>query len=356
MGDCMLLSTVVSSYGSSSLDFLPLTVDYREKFASAGRFPGGFFKREARPSSEEILTMRIVDRVLRPLFPKDYHSETQVMIQLMSSDENVMPDALVGLAASAALSLSDIPFDGPISEVRVGRIEGDFVINPSRSKLAESDIDIMVGASEDSVVMVEGEFNEISEEEMADAIKFAHEEVKKHIEAQKKLIKMVGISSEKREYDGAEEDSELEAEISKKVYQKSYDIAKKGLSKNERSEHFGLLKEELIESYDEDTLEEKKDLITNYFYKAQKKAIRDLVLNDGVRLDGRKTEDIRDIWTEVGYLPSTHGSAVFTRGETQSLASVTLGTSREVNMIDMPTNQSEEKFYLHYNLDRKSVV
>ena len=349
MGDCMLLSTVVSSYGSSSLDFLPLTVDYREKFASAGRFPGGFFKREARPSSEEVLTMRIVDRVLRPLFPKDYHSETQVMIQLMSSDENVMPDALVGLAASAALSLSDIPFDGPISEVRVGRIDGDFKINPSRSELAESDIDIMVGASEDSVVMVEGEFNEISEEEMADAIKFAHEEVKKHIEAQKKLIKMVGVSSDKREYDGAEEDSELEAEISKKVYQKSYDIAKKGLSKNERSEHFSLLKEELIECYDEETLEEKKDLITNYFYKAQKKAIRDLVLNDGIRLDGRKTEDIRDIWTEVGYLPSTHGSAVFTRGETQSLASVTLGTSREVNMIDMPTNQSEERFYLHYN-------
>ena len=221
MGDCMLLSTVVSSYGSSSLDFLPLTVDYREKFASAGRFPGGFFKREARPSSEEILTMRIVDRVLRPLFPKDYHSETQVMIQLMSSDENVMPDALVGLAASAALSLSDIPFDGPISEVRVARIDGNFVINPSRSELAESDIDIMVGASEDSVVMVEGEFNEISEEEMADAIKFAHDEVKKHIEAQKKLIKMVGVSSEKREYDGAEEDSELEAEISKKVYQKA---------------------------------------------------------------------------------------------------------------------------------------
>ena len=349
MGDCMLLSTVVSSYNASNVDFLPLTVDYREKFAAAGRFPGGFFKREARPSSEEILTMRIVDRVLRPLFPKDYHSETQVMIQLMSSDENVMPDALVGLAASAALSLSDIPFDGPISEVRVARIDGNFIINPSRTQLAESDIDIMVGASEDSVVMVEGEFNEISEEEMADAIKFAHEEVKKHIDAQKKLIKMVGVSSEKREYDGAEEDFELETEISKKVYQKSYDIAKKGLSKNERSEHFSLLKEELIESYDEETLEEKKDLITNYYYKAQKKAIRDLVLNDGVRLDGRKTEDIRDIWTEVDYLPSTHGSAVFTRGETQSLASVTLGTSREVNMIDMPTNQSEETFYLHYN-------
>ena len=349
MGNCMLLSTVVSNYGASSLDFLPLTVDYREKFASAGRFPGGFFKREARPSNEEILTMRIVDRVLRPLFPKDYHSETQVMIQLMSHDEEVMPDALVGLAASAAISLSDIPFDGPISEVRVARIDSNFIINPSKSQLEESDIDIMVGASQDSVVMVEGEFDEISEEEMTDAIKFAHEEIKRQIDAQKKLVKQAGISSEKREYDGAEEDQELESEISEKVYQKSYDIAKKGLSKNERSELFGSLKDELIDSYDEDTLEEKKDLIIKYFNKAQKKAVRDLVLNEGIRLDGRKTESIRDIWTEVGYLPSTHGSAVFTRGETQSLASVTLGTSREVNVIDMPTDQSEETFYLHYN-------
>ena len=349
MGNCMLLSTVVSNYGASSLDFLPLTVDYREKFASAGRFPGGFFKREARPSNEEILTMRIVDRVLRPLFPKDYHSETQVMIQLMSHDEDVMPDALVGLAASAAISLSDIPFDGPISEVRVARIDNNFIINPSKSQLEESDIDIMVGASEDSVVMVEGEFDEISEEEMTDAIKFAHEEIKRQIDAQNKLVKQAGISSEKREYDGAEEDKELESEISEKVYQKSYDIAKKGLSKNERSELFGSLKDELIDSYDEDTLEEKKDLIIKYFNNAQKKAVRDLVLNEGIRLDGRKTESIRDIWTEVGYLPSTHGSAVFTRGETQSLASVTLGTSREVNVIDMPTDQSEETFYLHYN-------
>ena len=349
MGNCMLLSTVVSNYGASSLDFLPLTVDYREKFASAGRFPGGFFKREARPSNEEILTMRIVDRVLRPLFPKDYHSETQVMIQLMSHDEDVMPDALVGLAASAAISLSDIPFDGPISEVRVARIDSNFIINPSKSQLEESDIDIMVGASQDSVVMVEGEFDEISEEEMTDAIKFAHEEIKRQIDAQKKLVKQAGISPEKREYDGAEEDQELESEISEKVYQKSYDIAKKGLSKNERSELFGSLKDELIDSYDEDTLEEKKDLIIKYFNKAQKKAVRDLVLNEGIRLDGRKTESIRDIWTEVGYLPSTHGSAVFTRGETQSLASVTLGTSREVNVIDMPTDQSEETFYLHYN-------
>ena len=349
MGNCMLLSTVVSNYGASSLDFLPLTVDYREKFASAGRFPGGFFKREARPSNEEILTMRIVDRVLRPLFPKDYHSETQVMIQLMSHDENVMPDALVGLAASAAISLSDIPFDGPISEVRVARIDNNFIINPSKSQLNESDIDIMVGASEDSVVMVEGEFDEISEEEMTDAIRFAHEEIKRQIDAQKKLIKQAGISSEKREYDAAEEDENLESEISEKVYQKSYEIAKKGLSKNERSELFGSLKDELIDSYDEDTLEEKRNLIIKYFNKAQKKAVRDLVLNEGIRLDGRKTENIRDIWTEVGYLPSTHGSAVFTRGETQSLASVTLGTSREVNVIDMPTDQSEETFYLHYN-------
>ena len=349
MGNCMLLSTVVSNYGASSLDFLPLTVDYREKFASAGRFPGGFFKREARPSNEEILTMRIVDRVLRPLFPKDYHSETQVMIQLMSHDEDVMPDALVGLAASAAISLSDIPFDGPISEVRVARIDSNFIINPSKSQLEESDIDIMVGASQDSVVMVEGEFDEISEEEMTDAIKFAHEEIKRQIDAQIKLVKQAGISTEKREYDVAEEDQELESEISEKVYQKSYDVAKKGLSKNERSELFGSLKDDLIDSYDEDTLEEKKDLIIKYFNKAQKKAVRDLVLNEGIRLDGRKTESIRDIWAEVGYLPSTHGSAVFTRGETQSLASVTLGTSREVNVIDMPTDQSEETFYLHYN-------
>ena len=349
MGDCMLLSTVVSNYGETSVDFLPLTVDYREKFAAAGRFPGGFFKREARPSNEEILTMRIVDRVLRPLFPKDYHAETQVMIQLMSHDEEVMPDALVGLAASAALSLSDIPFDGPISEVRVARIDGDLIVNPSKKQLELSDIDMMVGASEDSVVMVEGEFNEISEEEMTEAIRFAHEEIKSQINAQKELIKKVGINSEKREYVSAEEDLELESSIFEKTYQKCYDIAKKGLSKVERGELFGSVKDELLESYDEETLEEKKDLIISYYNKSQKKAVRDLVLNEGKRLDGRKTTEIRNIWTEIDYLPSTHGSAIFTRGETQSLASVTLGTSRDVNVIDMPTDQSEEPFYLHYN-------
>jgi len=349
MGNCMLLSTVVSNYGETSVDFLPLTVDYKEKFAAAGRFPGGFFKREARPSNEEILTMRIVDRVLRPLFPKDYHAETQVMIQLMSHDEEVMPDALVGLAASAALSLSDIPFDGPISEVRVARLDGNLIVNPSKKQLELSDIDMMVGASEDSVVMVEGEFNEISEEEMTEAIRFAHEEIKSQINAQKELIKQVGISFEKREYLSAEEDHELESSILEKTYQKCYDIAKKGLSKVERGELFDSIKNELLESYDEETLEDKKDLIISYFNKSQKKAVRDLVLNEGKRLDGRKTTEIRNIWTEIDYLPSAHGSAIFTRGETQSLASVTLGTSRDVNVIDMPTDQSEEQFYLHYN-------
>ena len=349
MGNCMLLSTVVSNYGETSVDFLPLTVDYKEKFAAAGRFPGGFFKREARPSNEEVLTMRIVDRVLRPLFPKDYHAETQVMIQLMSHDEEVMPDALVGLAASAALSLSDIPFDGPISEVRVARLDGNLIVNPSKKQLELSDIDMMVGASEDSVVMVEGEFNEISEEEMTEAIRFAHEEIKSQINAQKELIKQVGISFEKREYLSAEEDLELESSILEKTYQKCYDIAKKGLSKVERGELFDSIKNELLESYDEETLEDKKDLIISYFNKSQKKAVRDLVLNEGKRLDGRKTTEIRNIWTEIDYLPSAHGSAIFTRGETQSLASVTLGTSRDVNVIDMPTDQSEEQFYLHYN-------
>ena len=349
MGDCMILATVVSSYEESSVDFLPLTVDYREKFAAAGRFPGGFFKREARPSSEEVLTMRIVDRVLRPLFPKDYHSETQVMLQLMSHDENVMPDSLAGLAASTVLSLSDIPFDGPISEARVARVEGDFIINPSRSQLEVSDIDMMVGATEDSVVMVEGEFDQISEEEMTEAIKFAHEEIIKQIKAQKNLAKQLGIPEEKREYNKAIEDSDLEKRIEKDYYDKCYEIAKKGLPKTERSDLFNNLKEELLSTFNEEEIEEKEKLINNYFSKTQKKAVRDLVLNEGIRLDGRKPSEIRPIWTEINYLPSTHGSAIFTRGETQALASVTLGTSREANMIDVPTNQGEETFYLHYN-------
>ena len=349
MGNCMILATVVSSYEESSLDFLPLTVDYREKFAAAGRFPGGFFKREARPSNEEILTMRIVDRVLRPLFPKDYHAETQVMLQLMSHDENVMPDSLAGLAASTVLSLSDIPFDGPISEARVARVEGDFIINPSKSQLEVSDIDMMVGATEDSVVMVEGEFDQISEEEMIEAIKFSHEEIIKQIKAQKDLAIKVGVSEEKREYTKATEDIELEKKIEKEYYDKCYEIAKKGLPKSERSDLFNNLKEELLSTYSEEEIEEIGKLINSYFSQTQKKAVRDLVLNEGVRLDGRKSSEVRPIWTETNYLPSTHGSAIFTRGETQALASVTLGTSREANVIDLPTDQGEETFYLHYN-------
>ena len=349
MGNCMILATVVSSYEESSLDFLPLTVDYREKFAAAGRFPGGFFKREARPSNEEILTMRIVDRVLRPLFPKDYHAETQVMLQLMSHDENVMPDSLAGLAASTVLSLSDIPFDGPISEARVARVEGDFIINPSKSQLEVSDIDMMVGATEDSVVMVEGEFDQISEEEMIEAIKFSHEEIIKQIKAQKDLAIKVGVSEEKREYTKATEDIDLEEKIEKEYYDKCYEIAKKGLPKSERSDLFNNLKEELLSTYSEEEIEEIGKLINSYFSQTQKKAVRNLVLNEGVRLDGRKSSEVRPIWTETNYLPSTHGSAIFTRGETQALASVTLGTSREANVIDLPTDQGEETFYLHYN-------
>ncbi len=348
MGKAMLLCTVVSAKDPSPVDFLPLTVDYREKFAAAGRYPGGFFKREARPSTEEILTMRLVDRVLRPLFPKDYHCETQVMIQLMSHDDDVMPDALAGLAASTAIQLSDIPFEYPISEVRVARVNGEFIINPSREQLDEADIDLMVGASQDSVAMVEGEMKECSEEEMADAIKFAHEAIKFQCAAQLRLVDQVG-KKETREYEGEPEDEELEKKIWDAAYDKCYDIAKQGSSKQERGEAFSAVKDEVKAMFTEEELEEIGDLVSKYFRKAHKEAVRALVLKEGIRLDGRETTDIRPIWCEVDYLPSTHGSSVFTRGETQALATVTLGTSREANIIDLPTLQGEEKFYLHYN-------
>jgi polyribonucleotide nucleotidyltransferase len=347
-GNCMLLATVVSARQASPVDFLPLTVDYREKFAAAGRFPGGFFKREARPSDEEILTMRLVDRVLRPLFPKDYHAETQLMIQLMSHDENVMPDALAGLAASTVIQLSDIPFECPISEVRVAQLDGRFIINPSKAQLKESNIDIMIGASADSVTMVEGEFDEVSEEVMADAIRFGHEAIKLQIAAQVELAEAVG-KKETREYETEDSDEALQQKIHDFAYQKCYDIAKKGSAKQDRSIAFGEVKESLLATFSEEELEENEKLIGKYFSKAQKEAVRELVLSEGIRLDGRKTTDIRPIWCEVDYLPSTHGSSVFTRGETQALATVTLGTSREANMIDLPTAQGEETFYLHYN-------
>ncbi len=348
MGNAMLLATVVSARKASPVDFLPLTVDYREKFASAGRFPGGFFKREARPSNDEILTMRLVDRVLRPLFPKDYHAETQLMIQLMSHDDDVMCDALAGLAASTVIQLSDIPFECPISEARVGRIDGKFIINPSRAQLEESDIDIMIGASEDSVAMVEGEFNEISEEEMVEAIKFGHEAIKVQIAAQIRLAEAVGKKAT-REYEQEETDDAIAAKVKEAVYQKCYDIAKAGSSKQERGEKFGLVKDEAIALFSEEEQEEKGHLISKYFNIAQKEAVREVVLAEGKRLDGRQTNEIRPIWCEVDYLPSTHGSSIFTRGETQALATVTLGTSRESNIIDSPSHQGEENFYLHYN-------
>ena len=348
MGDCMLLATAVSARKNSPVDFLPLTVDYREKFAAAGRFPGGFFKREARPSDGEVLTMRLVDRVLRPLFPKDYHAETQVMIQLMSHDENVMPDALAGLAASTAIQLSDIPFEYPISEVRVARVEGMFIVNPSREQLDTSDIDIMIGASADSVAMVEGEFDEISEEEMLDAIAFGHEAIKDQVKAQVALVESVG-KKVVRTYEKENNDEDLEKKIHSDTYQQYYDIAKKGLSKSDRSEQFSEVKEASKSSFSVEDMEVKGELVSKYNNSAQKKAVRDLVLEEGIRLDGRKTTEIRPIWCEVDYLPSTHGSALFTRGETQALATATLGTSREANMIDSPSHQGEETFYLHYN-------
>ncbi|MFN4199097.1 MAG: polyribonucleotide nucleotidyltransferase [Flavobacterium sp.] len=352
MGNAMLLATAVSAKTASpGIDFLPLTVDYREKFAAAGRFPGGFFKREARPSDSEILTMRLVDRVLRPLFPDDYHAETQIMIQLMSHDENVMPDALAGLAASAALAVSDIPFYNLISEVRVARIDGKFIINPSKAQLELSDIDMMIGASMDSVAMVEGEMKEISEKEMVEAIKFAHEAIKVQIQAQLRLQEAFG-KKEIRTYEGEVEDEAVYAKVKAAAYDKCYAIAQEASGKSERGEKFAAVKEECKALYTEEEYAENEDLaglVGKYFYKTNKEAVRNVILEKGIRLDGRKTTEIRPIWCEIDYLPSVHGSSLFTRGETQALATVTLGTSREANQIDSPSEQGEEKFYLHYN-------
>ena len=349
IGKTVILGTVVSARKASpGIDFLPLTVDYREKFAAAGRFPGGFFKREARPSDSEVLTMRLVDRVLRPLFPSDYHAEVQVMIQLMSHDDEVMPDALAGLAASAALALSDIPFETLISEARVGRIDGKFIINPSRAQLELSDIDMMIGASKDSIAMVEGEMKEISEAEMVEAIKFAHEHIKVQIDAQERLAAAFG-KKEVRTYEKEKSDDAIYAKVKAAAYDKIYAIASKGSAKHERSAAFDAVKEEVKALFTEEELAENGDLVSKYFYKTNKEAVRNVTLDLGTRLDGRKTTEIRPIWSEVDYLPSVHGSALFTRGETQALATATLGTSREANQIDSPSEQGEEKFYLHYN-------
>ena len=351
MGNTHLLATVVSSYEArEGVDFLPLTVDYREKFAADGRFPGGFLKREARPTDQEILVMRLVDRILRPMFPSDYHAEVQIMISLNSHDENVMPDSLAALAASSALAISDIPFNGPISEVRVARINNEFVINPSALQLEDADIDLMVGASSDSVAMVEGEMSEVSEAEMIEAIKIGHEAIKIQCAAQTELAKKVRISSDKREYSHESHDEELRERIKKETYDAVYNIAAEGLGKDERSTKFKSVKTDWIDNLSEEEIENyDPHLIGIYYHDVEKEAVRNLVLSEGKRLDGRATTDIRPIWCEIDYLSSPHGSAVFTRGETQSLTTVTLGSATDVNRLDGVTYQGHEDFYLHYN-------
>ena len=349
MGNSVLLATVVSNTeAKDDVDFLPLTVDYREKFAADGRFPGGFLKRETRPTDHEILIMRLVDRILRPLFPSDYHAETQIMLSLVSHDENVCPEALAGLGASAALAVSDIPFNGPISEVRVGRVNGELISNPTPAQLEESDIDMVIGASADSVAMVEGEMDEISEAEMIDAIKFAHDEIKNHCAVQLELTKAVGTET-KREYSHEYHDKKLEDNVMAYCYDKLYAVAKKASEKHARSNDFKAIRDAFKETLSEEELEEKSFMLGAYFKKAEKKAVRDMVLNENVRLDGRSPSDIRPIWCEIDYLPRPHGSALFTRGETQSLTTVTLGTKMDENRIDGVTEVGSERFYLHYN-------
>ena len=350
MGDAMLLATAVSARTSNpGVDFLPLTVDYREKFAAAGRFPGGFFKREARPSDSEVLTMRLVDRVLRPLFPDDYHAETQVMIQLMSHDENVMPDALAGLAASAALAVSDIPFYNLISEVRVARIDGKYIINPTFDQLEQADMDIMVAATYENIMMVEGEMNEVSEAELLEAMKVAHEAIKVHCKAQMELTEAVG-KTVKREYCHEVNDEELRQAVHNACYEKAYAVAASGnKNKHERQDAFDAIREEFKATFSEEELAAKVGLINKYYHDVEKEAMRRCILDEGKRLDGRQTTEIRPIWSEISYLPGPHGSAVFTRGETQSLTSVTLGTKLDEKMIDDVLVHGKERFLLHYN-------
>ncbi|MEA1887383.1 MAG: polyribonucleotide nucleotidyltransferase [Bacteroidota bacterium] len=348
-GNTMLLATVVSSKeAKEDVDFLPLSVDYKEKYASLGRFPGGFMKREARPSDYEVLIARLVDRALRPLFPEDYHAETFVTINLVSADEEVMPDALAGLAASAALAVSDIPFAGPISEVRIARVEDKFYINPTISQLKNVDLDIIVGATYDNVLMVEGEMKEIPESVMLEAIKFAHEEIKKHCKAQMELAEMVG-STKKREYLHEENDEELKKKIWDETYKKLYKVVSKKISdKHERSEEIEKVKEEFMSQYTEED-EVNESLVDKYFHDVHKEAARRHVLDKNVRLDGRKLDEIRPIWCEIDSLPAAHGSSIFTRGETQSLTTVTLGTKLDEKTIDEVLFQGTEKFVLHYN-------
>jgi polyribonucleotide nucleotidyltransferase len=356
MGDTMLLATVVSAKeAKEDVDFMPLSVDYREKFSAAGRFPGGFLKREGRPSDDEILAARLVDRALRPLFPENYHAETAVMITLISANKEDLPDSLAGLAASAAIAVSDVPFETHISEVRVGRINGKFIINPTHSQLDESDMDIMVGASSENIMMVEGEMDEVPESDLLEAIKFAHEEIKKHCRVQEEMAAELNIT--KREYCHETNIEELKSKVQSDLYQKCYDIARQQIkNKNERLSAFEKIRDEYIEAYKEANAEKEgidielhESLIKKYFHEIEKESMRRMILDESIRLDGRKTDEIRPIWGEVDYLPGAHGSALFTRGETQSLTSVTLGTKMDEKIIDNVTVQGKEKFLLHYN-------
>ena len=350
MGDTMLLGTVVAAKDAKpDTDFMPLQVEYKEKYAAVGRFPGGFMKREARANDSEVLVARLIDRALRPLFPADYHAEVYVTVNLISADKDIQPDALAGLAASAALAVSDIPFGGPISEVRVVRRNGEYAINPTYSEMPECDLDIMVGGTIDNILMVEGEMKEVSEEVMLGAIKFAHEEIKKHCAVQIELSKELG-KDVKRTYCHEVNDEELRQTIIRELYDKAYAIATSGTMKHEREDKFNALEAEFAARYSEEELIEKAPLIHKYFHDGvQKKAMRNMILDEGVRLDGRKTDEIRPIWCEVGYLPAAHGSAIFTRGETQSLTTVTLGTKLDEKVKDEVLVQGTEQFVLHYN-------
>ena len=349
MGGTKLLATVTCAKDAKEdVDFMPLQVDYKEKYASAGRFPGGFMKREGKASDYEILIARLVDRALRPLFPEDFHAEVFVNVNLISAEKDIQPDALAGLAASAALAVSDIPFEGPISEVRVARIGGELKINPNFSEMADADIDIMVAATYDNIMMVEGEMNEVSEHDMLEAIKFAHEEIKKHCKVQMELTEAVG-KTEKRAYCHEENDEDLRKAVQEFCYDRCYAIAKSGSAKHERSDAFEALKEEFYATLPEEEREEKHMMVERYYHAVEKAAMRNMILDEGIRLDGRDTTTVRPIWCETDYLPCAHGSAIFTRGETQSLSTVTLGTKLDMKERDEVLIQETDQFVLHYN-------
>ena len=350
MGKTMLLATVCSAKDAvPGTDFMPLSVDYKEKFASNGRFPGGFTRREGRSSDYEILVSRLVDRALRPLFPDDYHAETFVNVTLYSADGIDMPDALAGLAASAALAVSDVPFNGPISEVRVARINGEYVINPTFEALENADMDIMVAATIDNIMMVEGEMKEVSEADLLEGLKVAHEAIKVHCQAQLELMEAAG-KTVKRTYCHEENDEDLRRDVREKTYAKAYAVATScNDDKHSRAENFAAVLEEYKANFSEEELEEKGALIDRYYHDVEKEAMRRSILDEGKRLDGRKTTEIRPIWSEVGYLPGPHGSAIFTRGETQSLSTVTLGTKLDEKIVDEALIVGRDRFILHYN-------